>query len=80
MEPLDSLSNSQENITGPYPESRESSQHPHNLISWICLNIIFPYMPRCPKEFPTKILYAFLISQMHTLGLTHITLLFFLSP
>jgi hypothetical protein len=49
----------QESATGPYPEPAESSPHPHTVISShlrLCLpNYFFP------SDFPTKILYKFLI-------------------
>jgi len=67
MESEGSLPRSQEPFAGPYPEPHEFS--PHLPSSKIQSNIILSSRPRrvvsfFTSEFPTKILYAFLVSRV----------------
>jgi len=71
-----SLSCSQQPASGPYPEPEKSSPHlspisPRFILisSHLCLDL-----PRglFPSSFPTKILYAILISSLHATCHTHL--------
>jgi hypothetical protein len=64
MEPEDSLPLSQESATDPYPE-----------LLLIVSSHLLLRLPSVPSGFPTKILYAFLISPMRASFPTHLILL-----
>jgi hypothetical protein len=71
MESEGSLWCSQKPTTSPYPEPAASSTQLPILFPKIHSNIILPLTPSLsigpfPSGYPTKILYVFLISLMHT--------------
>jgi hypothetical protein len=66
--PEGSLPCPQEPATRPYPGPTESSPHPYNLLTHLCLG--FP-SGLFSSGFPTKILYAFLIYPMRAMCLFH---------
>ena len=61
MEPECSSPHSQETATSPYPEPDRANLCPSTNLSTIYFNIILPSTPG-PSGFPTKILYASLLS------------------
>jgi hypothetical protein len=76
METEGSLPCSQEPATGPYLHLQPHFPKTH-------FNIIIIFTPRFPSglfpsDFPTKILYAFLISPLHTIPPAYLFLLYFI--
>jgi hypothetical protein len=83
MEPEGSFMCSQEPATGPYSEPDESNTHP---ISLRCIFISSSHLRHClptglfRSGFPTKILYASLISRVRSICLTHLILTYLITP
>jgi len=76
MEPEGSLSCPQEPATGSYPEPHISSPNFPPYFPKIYSNIIFQGFPGdlFPSDFPTKILYSFIIFPMRATCPTHLIL------